>query len=74
MFQHLKSQLAKQHAADLKVGDIVVVSGHKASVLAIWYDDETARTQIDLSFGEFGKAKVYAHDEHKTWTRLSNFN
>ena len=32
-------------------------------------------TQIDLDWGsEFGKSKIFAHDEGKVWVRASNFN
>lgn len=72
MFQN---HVQNQTESNVRVGDTIVVYGrHKAKVASVWYDPETARTQIDLDFGEHGKAKVFAHDEGKTWTRLSNNN
>lgn len=68
----------------LQPGDFIVVGTSingkfspipvKGKVIRIWVDNSSARTQIDLSYGELGNAKVYMHDEYKTWMRVSNFN
>lgn len=60
--------------SNVKPGDTIVVYGHQAKVESVFYDPDTARTQINLDWGADGKSKVYAHDEGKTWVKLQNFN
>jgi hypothetical protein len=72
MFQnHIQNQTENN---EVKAGDVLVVYGHQAKVESVFYDPETARTQINLDWGAMGKSKVFAHDEGKTWVRLKNFN
>jgi hypothetical protein len=58
----------------IQVGDQVVVSGWKAKVESVYYDKAMAATEIRLDFGVYGKSRVYAHDEGKTFVRLDNHN
>lgn len=58
------------------VGDRLVVqsSPFPAYVESVWYDPETDRTVINLDWKEYGKSKVYAHDENKTWHKYIVLN
>ena len=61
---------------ELKVGERLVVQGRPepAYVESIEYDPQTARTVIRLDWREFGKSRVYLHDEGTIWTRYSILN
>jgi hypothetical protein len=60
----------------VKVGDIIRVYQMEqlAMVEKVWYDKLTARTVIQLNWGEFGRSVVYAHDENKIWYIYSSAN
>lgn len=60
----------------VKIGDRLVVQGlsYPAYVERIEEDPKTASTIIYLDWKEFGKSKVYLHDEGKTWYQYSNSN
>jgi hypothetical protein len=60
----------------VKIGDRLVVQGSAfpAYVESIWYDENTASTVINLDWREYGKSKVYLHDENKTWVLFLNQN
>lgn len=60
----------------VKIGDRLVVSGmpFPAYVERIEYDPQTARTFIFLDWKEFGKSRVFLHDENKTWYKYSENN
>lgn len=70
MFKFKKDNNSKP----ILVGDQVVVSGWKAKVESIYYNAAIAATEIKLDFGIHGKAKVFSHDEGKTFHRLENYN
>jgi len=71
MFQN---HVQNQTESNVKPGDVLVVYGHQAKVSAVFYDPETARTQIDLDWANGGRSKVFAHDEGNIWVRLTNCN
>lgn len=56
-----------------KIGERLIVQGSKfpAYVESVVYEPETARTIIYLDWKEFGKSRVYLHDEGKTWLRAT---
>lgn len=53
----------------VKVGDRVVVSGWDLPVYvaAIQKDPGTASVILHLDWKEFGKSRVFLHDQNKTW-------
>ena len=60
----------------VKIGDLIVVQGFMppAKVEKIWHDKTTSRIVIELDWGEFGKSKVYEHDENKVWFKYTGAN
>lgn len=60
----------------IKIGDQIVVSGilPPAKVSDVWYDYETARTVIELDWGERGTSKVFDYDENKIWYKYDKSN
>lgn len=57
----------------VKIGERLVVSGRpeKATVADITWIVDEARWVIVMDWGEFGKSRVYDHDENKTWFRYA---
>lgn len=60
----------------IKIGDRLVVQGSPfaAYVESIEEDPGTASTVIHLDWKEYGKSRVYLHDENKTWHLYLNVN
>lgn len=60
----------------VKIGDRLVVQGSPfaAYVERIEKDARTATTIIHLDWKEYGKSRVYLHDENKIWIKYSNLN
>jgi len=60
----------------VNVGDRLVVQGisQAAYVEKVWYDEANARIVIELDWKEFGKSRVYGHDENKVWFKYTNAN
>lgn len=60
----------------VKVGDRLIVQGSEfpAYVETVWYDEATAQTVIELDWREYGRSKVYLHDEGKTWHKFIDVN
>ena len=60
----------------IKVGDRLLVqnSPFPAYVESIEYDPITDRTTIYLDWKEYGKSRVYLHDENKTWVKYIYLN
>lgn len=58
------------------VGERIVVYGmlQKATVEDIVWDEKNCDWKINLDWGEFGKSRVWAHDEHKVWYRWVSNN
>jgi len=58
---------------ELKVGERLIVQGSPfpAYVERIENEPHLARTTIHLDWKEYGKSRVYLHDEGKTWIRAS---
>ncbi len=58
------------------IGDRLVVQGSPfpAYVEKIEADSTTASTVIHLDWKEYGKSRVYLHDENKVWYKYSNAN
>ena len=61
---------------DIKIGDRIVVHGQPipAYVERIEFEASTKRTIIFLDWREFGKSKVYLHDQNSTWHKYINLN
>jgi hypothetical protein len=62
-----------------RIGDLVVVNGavvshFTARVENIVYLPDEDQTRIDLDWGEYGKSRVYAHDEGRVWRRVESCN
>ena len=80
MFNDKKPILPRRRRArPWGVGDRIIINGGFISTIAarvsnVVYDPTTDRTRIDLSWGEHGTSRVYAHDEGKIWTRVEAFN
>lgn len=60
----------------IQVGDRLVVqsSAFPAYVERIEEEPSTKRTIIYLDWKDFGKSRVYLHDENVTWYKYSNCN
>jgi hypothetical protein len=60
----------------VKVGDRLVVQDcpFPAYVERIEEDPSTASTVLHLDWKEYGKSRVYLHDEGKTWRLHMNVN
>lgn len=60
----------------INVGDRLVVQSmaFPAYVERIEYEESTARTILHLDWKEFGKSRVYLHDENKTWYKYVSNN
>ena len=60
----------------IKVGDRLVVQGSvfPAYVERIEEDPSTASTILYLDWKEWGKSRVYLHDEGKVWYKYSEAN
>lgn len=60
----------------VQIGDRLVVQGmpFEAYVESIEYEESTDRTIIHLDWKEFGKSRVYGHDENKTWYKFKDAN
>jgi hypothetical protein len=60
----------------INVGDRLVVhdSPFPAYVESILYDPITDRTIIFLDWKEYGKSRVYMHDEDKVWVKYIYLN
>lgn len=60
----------------VKIGDRLVVQGSSfpAYVERIEEDPTTASTILYLDWKEYGKSRVYLHDEGKIWFRYSEAN
>ena len=60
----------------IKKGDRIVVSNlpNKVIVEDVIYEKQTDRIIMILDWGQFGKSKVYYHDENKTWHRYLSLN
>lgn len=62
---------------EIRVGDRVLVHqwfGMKIIVERIERDPKTGNVAIYLDWGEFGKSRVWAHDEGAIWRRYENVN
>lgn len=60
----------------VQIGDRLVVQGmpYPAFVEAVWVCQETHRIVIELDWREFGKSKVYGHDENHLWYKYTGSN
>jgi len=60
----------------VKVGDRLVVQGMQfpAYIEKIEPEPSTARVILHLDWKEFGKSRVYLHDENKTWFKYESNN
>lgn len=60
----------------IKIGDRLVVQGlpYPAYVERIEEDPTTASTILHLDWKEFGKSRVYLHDEDKVWYKYVKVN
>lgn len=60
----------------ISIGDRLVVQGRPepAYVERIEEDPSTASTILHLDWKEFGKSRVYLHDENKVWYKYTNAN
>lgn len=60
----------------VQVGDRLVVQKRPepAYVERIEYDATTASTILHLDWKEYGKSRVFLHDENKVWYKYSNAN
>lgn len=60
----------------VNVGDRLVVQGRPepAYVERIEVDATTASTILHLDWKEFGKSRVYLHDEGKIWYKYATVN
>lgn len=60
----------------VKIGDRLVVQGSSfpAYVERIEEDPSTASTILYLDWKEYGKSRVYLHDEGKIWFKYSEAN
>lgn len=60
----------------VQVGDRLVVQkrSEAAYVERIEYDATTASTVLHLDWKEYGKSRVFLHDENKVWYKYSNAN
>lgn len=60
----------------VQIGDRLVVQGmpFPAYVESIEYEQSTDRTIIHLDWKEYGKSRVYLHDENHTWYKFKNAN
>jgi hypothetical protein len=60
----------------VNIGDRLVVQGSQfpAYVERIEEDPTTASTILHLDWKEYGKSRVYLHDEGKVWYQYSNLN
>lgn len=56
----------------IKVGDRLVVQSmpYPAYVENIEHEESTASTILHLDWKEFGKSRVFLHDENKTWYKF----
>jgi hypothetical protein len=60
----------------VKVGDRLVVSSmpYPAYVERIELNPENGVTTLFLDWKEFGKSKVYLHDENQVWYKYNSSN
>lgn len=60
----------------LKIGDRLVVAGlpYPAYIERIEEDSETASTILHLDWKEYGKSRVYLHDEGNVWAKYLDLN
>lgn len=58
------------------IGERLIVHGMTqiATVEDVVWDRETAAWKILLDWGQFGKSRVWAHDEDSVWYRWSSSN
>lgn len=59
----------------VEIGERLIVQGimyARAVVSEVKYLENEARWEIVLDWGEFGKSKVYDHDEGKVWYRFKS--
>jgi hypothetical protein len=61
------------------VGDSIIViraaiSSFTAKVERVVYEHAIDRTRIELNWGAYGHSRVWADDEGKVWSRISNWN
>lgn len=60
----------------IQVGDRLVVQSmpYPAFVERIEMDESTKRTILHLDWKEFGKSKVYLHEENEVWYKYNSSN
>ena len=58
----------------VKVGDTVLVMGHRGKVSEIQWLTNEARHQFLIDFGKNGKGRVYDSDIDKSWVPLKECN
>jgi hypothetical protein len=58
------------------IGERLIVHGmtQKAVVDDVCWDDQVNSWKIILDWGEFGKSRVWSHDENRVWYRISTNN
>lgn len=60
----------------IKIGDRLIVANRDEKVVVekIYYDEKIAGVVLILDWGVYGKSRVYAHDEGKTWHKYNDIN